>query len=280
MTGSNTNTTSAQFTIKHRLQLGHWNLNGLMSKHFGLKLENEDVLKVINSCHIFGVTETHLLPSYGKQLVGYKDFHSFRKQGKRKNYNSGGLSVYIRDERDGVSVKHGETPDFIWVELKKQYFNLQENVYIGFVYIAPVNSNINDRDCTAYESLEKDISKFSLKGDVMLLGDFNSRVSRLSDYINNDDDKHTPIPDTYISDECENLLVRQNEDINTNEYGKQLLSLCQEYQLRILNGRTLGDLNGKLTCFKWNGCSAVDYGIVHRDLWNRIEFFKVRELVT
>ena len=142
-----------------------------------------------------------------------------------------------------------------------------------------MNSNVNDRDCTAYESLEKDISKFSLKGDVMLLGDFNSRVSRMSDYINNDDDKHTPIPDTYISDECENLLVRQNEDINTNEYGKQLLSLCQEYQLRILNGRTLGDLNGKLTCFKWNGCSAVDYGIVHRDLWNRIEFFKVRELV-
>ena len=45
----------------------------------------------------------------------------------------------------------------------------------------------------------KDISKFSLKGDVMLLGDFNSRVSRLSDYINNDDDKHTPIPDTYMT---------------------------------------------------------------------------------
>ena len=117
---SNMNKTNVQFTIKRRLQLGHWNLNGLMSKQLGLKLENEDVLKVISSCHIFGITETHLLPSNGKQLVGYKDFHSFRKRGKRKNYNSGGLSVYIKDEiLDGVSVKHGETPDFIWVELKK-----------------------------------------------------------------------------------------------------------------------------------------------------------------
>ena len=55
--------------------------------------------------------------------------------------------------------------------------------------------------------------------------------------------------------------------------------LCQEYQLRILNGMTLGDLNGKLTCFKWNGSSTVGYGIVHKDLRNKIECFKVSELV-
>ena len=112
----------------------------------------------------------------------------------------------------------------------------------------------------------------------MLLGDFNSRVAKMSDYIINDGDKHTPIPDTYISDECEDLSVRRNEDVNMNEYGKYLLSLCQEHQLRIMNGRILGDLNGKLTCFKWNGCSVVDYGIVHRGLRNRIDFFKVWEL--
>ena len=208
------------------------------------------------------------------------------------------MSVYVKDEiLDGVSVKHGETPDFVWVELKKkkkkkkkkknnqkkkkkkkQFFNLQENVYIGFVYIAPANSNVNDRDCAAYKSLEKDISKFSLKGDVMLLGDFNSRVAKMPDYIINDDDKHTPKPDTYVSDECEDLSVRRNEDVNMNEYGKYLLSLCLEHQLRIMNGRIWGDLNGKLTCFKWNGCSAVDKGIVHRGLRNRIDFFKVWEL--
>ena len=190
------------------------------------------------------------------------------------------MCVYIGDELlEGVSVIHGETPDYMWVELKRQFFHLEENVYIGFVYISPVNSSINDREVTAFESLEKDISKFSFKGSVMVLGDFNSRVSKMSDFIINDDDKHTPVPDTYISDEYEHLSARHNEATIINEYGKHLLTLCQEYQLRIMNGRILGDLEGKLTCFKWNGCSTVDYAIVHKDLWNKIDFFKVRELV-
>ena len=38
---------------------------------------------------------------------------------------------------------------------------------IGFVYI--VNSVINERERTAYKSLEKEITKFSLKGSVMLI---------------------------------------------------------------------------------------------------------------
>lgn len=80
------NIACGSFTLKHRLQVGHWNLNGLMSKQFGSKLTER--------CHIF----YHLLPSNGKQFVGYKGFHSFRKNGNTKHYNSGGLSVYIRDE--------------------------------------------------------------------------------------------------------------------------------------------------------------------------------------
>ena len=41
----------------------------------------------------------------------------------------------------------------------------------------------------------------------MLLGDFNSRVSKMSEFIINDDGKHTPVPDTYISDEFEHLFA-------------------------------------------------------------------------
>ena len=45
----------------------------------------------------------------------------------------------------------------------------------------------------------------------MLLGDFNSRVSTRSDFIINDDDKNTPVPDTYISDEDERLPGRRKK---------------------------------------------------------------------
>ena len=41
----------------------------------------------------------------------------------------------------------------------------------------------------------------------------------------------------------------------------------------------LGDLEGKLTCHKWNGSSTVDYGIVQNSLFREIDLFKVYDLM-
>ena len=51
-----------------------------------------------------------------------------------------------------------------------------------------------------------------------------------------------------------------------------------ETELRSFNGRTLGDLEGKLTCHKWNGSSTVDYGIVQNSLFREVDFFRVLDL--
>jgi hypothetical protein len=48
---------------------------------------------------------------------------------------------------------------------------------------------------------------------------------------------------------------------NINGYGKCVLELCNDSQLRILNGRTLGDTAGKATFFNHNGVSIDDYCI-------------------
>ena len=83
-----------------------------------------------------------------------------------------------------------------------------------------------------------------------------------------------------ITDENESLFHRENEDIcSINEYGKRLPELCIGIELRILNGRILGDLEGKLTCHKWNGSSTVDYGIVQNSLFRDTDFFKVLDLI-
>ena len=117
------------------------------------------------------------------------------------------------------------------------------------------------------------------KGSIVLIGDTNSRIGTFNDFILNDDDKHSPVPDAYVSDENENLLNRHNEDISSvNTYGRRLLDLCKDHEMRILNGRTIGDLSGKLTCYKWNGSSTVDYGIVQRNIFNNVDFFKVHNL--
>lgn len=110
-TQNSCNINCTQFlTAKRRIQLGHWNLNGVMSKQFGNKLELDEVLNTINNYDIFGVSETHLLPFNGKQMEGFKDFHSYRNPGRRINYGSGGLSIYIKSGiMAGISIIHGET---------------------------------------------------------------------------------------------------------------------------------------------------------------------------
>lgn len=52
-------------------------------------------------------------------------------------------------------------------------------------------------------------------------------------------------------------MPRNNLELINNS-GKILLNLCRESGLRILNGRTVGDLQGNFTCITYNGCSVVD----------------------
>jgi hypothetical protein len=61
--------------------------------------------------------------------------------------------------------------------------------------------------------------------------------------------------------------------------GKNLLYYCISYQLRILNGRVLGDAFGKYTCFTPQGCSVVDYVIVSEGILDQILYFCINDFV-
>ena len=79
------------------------------------------------------------------------------------------------------------------------------------------------------------------KGMVVVMRDFSSQTGTSPDFNVIDNVKYTPVPEQYNSDEYN----RENEDIcSVNEYGKNLLELCIETELRILNGRMLGDFEG------------------------------------
>jgi hypothetical protein len=60
------------------------------------------------------------------------------------------------------------------------------------------------------------------------------------------------LDNNYITDSVHVLRNTQVHQ-NTNNYGKSIIELCSDSQLRILNGRTLGDSVGKATYFNYSG---------------------------
>jgi hypothetical protein len=68
------------------------------------------------------------------------------------------------------------------------------------------------------------------------------------DYIINDSDDFLDdfLPQNYIADGIKKICNTELYQ-KTNEYGKYVIELCTEAQLRILNGRTIGDSVCRIT---------------------------------
>ena len=114
-------------------------------------------------------------------------------------------------------------------------------------------------------------------GNICLCGDLNSRIGRKNDYIVNDDNQYLPLFDTYMADK--QILRRQSNDSKVDTRGKDLLDMCRSQHLRVLNGRIIGDLFGKYTCFKPKGASVVDYVILSEGALDEVLYFKVNQFI-
>ena len=61
--------------------------------------------------------------------------------------------------------------------------------------------------------------------------------------------------------------------------GKDLIDLCISNQLRIVNGRGLGDTFGNFTCYTTHGASTVVYVLVSEGILHHILYLKVNDCV-
>ena len=114
--------------------------------------------------------------------------------------------------------------------------------------------------------LENEIVNFSEKGNIIMIGDLNSRCSDRDDFIRGDQVNEEMLHSLnglldYQSDV--NMADRQCPDKVVNQYGIKLLQLCTECNLRILNGRFPN--TAKYTYYGPNGSSIVDYVIANPD---------------
>ena len=73
------------------------------------------------------------------------------------------------------------------------------------------------------------------------------------------------------------LIYHESQDSHgdLNNHGRSLIELCKSQDIHMLNGRTIGDLNGELTCFTHSGCSLVDYTIASSTLFSLFTKFEI-----
>ena len=266
--------------ITKYLKIMHYNIEGVLSETHGSKLNDEDFIAVVQGHDIVALTETHAGYDDNLEIPGYVVKSLVRPKSSRARKYSGGIVLAIKKSISrSVTVIESESDNIIWAKINRR--GAGKDLLIGIVYISPINSsytnNVLPNQYKTWEILEDEIMKFKSIYNICLLGDFNARTAKLLDYIVNDDDRYVDIPVDYIMDVGN--TKRNNSDQCTNVFGNRLLELCRASEIRIVNGRKLGDTSGKKTCYQWNGCSTVDYLLADTSTFSHIQTFQVMNLI-
>ena len=67
-------------------------------------------------------------------------------------------------------------------------------------------------------------------------------------------------------EDAQNQYCTQSKDLQTNDFGRYLLCICEQFNLVILNGCLPGDEEGNYTYIAHNGSSVIDYFLLSRCL--------------
>ena len=243
--------------------------------------------KLVDLCNYFTkfdfvcLSETWLKEetSFVIDLPGYAHFSFCRPIINHRNKRgAGGLLLYIKKElQEGVRVlPHGKKQDRMWIVLDKTAFVLERDTYVGFFYIPPVTSCNAIQARLQWQTLELEIQQYKHMGDVVVMGDLNARIGLLNDNIVRDTIPNNVPCTLYCVSES---LPRVSQDITVNMYGKQLIDICINTGLQIVNGRVGADRGiGRYTCYTYNGSSVVDYVLAQTGIRERIVSFEVDDL--
>ena len=270
--------------------IGAWNVNSIWTRINSFrynKINDSNVLEVLLKYKIFCLIETHHISTESDLLhiPNYKCFDLCRKKdpSKRRFKASGGLAAYVHDSiRPGVTRMPESGTEAIILKMKKEFFGLSRDIFICFAYCVPASSNVLNSPTMPddiYDDLCSKLAKYAPMGDLILMGDLNSRTQELLDYIPNESYDYVPLNDELYNIDTIGTYPRNNMDSGTNSYGSKFLELCKTVPLRILNGRMFGDLFGKFTCYRPQGSSCVDYCAISPELFSNVRYFQVNPIL-
>jgi hypothetical protein len=127
------------------------------------------------------------------------------------------------------------------------------------VYNALVGSKHESE--SLFQNLAADIAEVqTLGGIIQLGGDFNAHITALINTIDTSDlCELLQVPELAKFKQLSDVVKRQNRDASVGSWGCELLDLCCDAGLLILNGWTLGDESREFSCLANGGCNTVNY---------------------
>ncbi len=157
---------------KNTLKFLSWNIQAPTTtgegNKFTIKEFNEVLLGNDFNCLQEIRTEVH--------LTGYRSHCLTRKDNK-----SGGVGILIKNELiEGVEIIQKEScTDYIICRLKKSFFKQEHDTFLINAYVIPYDSSKSANENNGKEvisQIEEVVNNLKEEGEVILCGDFNSRI--------------------------------------------------------------------------------------------------------
>ena len=104
--------------------------------------------------------------------------------------------VLIKKEiKEGVKVIYQENsnPEIIGLKLKSDFFDLNEDTFLWFVYAPPISSPYTKSISDIFDTLEE---KLDTQRNNLIMGDLNGHTEVTPDFIDDAGDNHSPINET------------------------------------------------------------------------------------
>ena len=251
------------------LKIVSLNVGGLKSK-----LLYPNLQELINNHDITCLSEINLdlndLETIKPNFEGFKVHHNIREDLKIKPRH-GILILYKEGLEENIHF-YNQTSDLaLWFTIKQQILNMKSDITCGCVYLPPSSSRYAKPD--AFEILEAEIVEMSSRENdqIIVFGDFNAKTKEEIDYITFSKYEETE-NQTY-----QNITAhRTNSDTHEiDSYGRQLINLCKNLNIQILNGRVGEDKN--IGNYTTKNKTTIDYFIASPQLFSEIQSFSIQD---
>jgi hypothetical protein len=176
--------------------------------------------------------------------------------------HSGGVATYFCNHLNPnlSQWKEGKHDYYLWLRVNR---SVAPNLFVDVVYVAPIGSKHESK--SLFQNMATNITEVqTLRGIVLLGGDFNARIVALPGTIDtNDLCELLQARELVETKQPSTVAKRQNRDASISEWGRELLDLCCDTRLFIFNGRTPGDESGEFTCLANGGTTLSIILLAH-----------------